>query len=169
MSQFTVWHIIHNRCCNTMQLQRCTSQVNWKEETNLCPIHFLVAAAFVTVDKSEERISLHSAQSCRQHRVPQLVLCIGAGGLNRAKDTNFAKNTTSVHYTLGCNNHTLGPMLLGMFAVYATGQIWISLQVQTLAIPFPNQKWTVQTAFDLPKIYPNIWSTFTLNLGHFYP
>ena len=35
------WHIIHNGCCNTRQLQRCTSQVNWKEETNLWAIHFL--------------------------------------------------------------------------------------------------------------------------------
>ena len=167
MSQFTVWHIIHNRCCNTMQLQRCTSQVNWKEETNLCAIHFLVAATFVTVDKSQERICLHNAQSYRQHRLPQLVLCICAGGFNRAKGTNIAK--IRLLYTLGRNNQTFGPMLLGMFAAYATGQIWISLQVQTLAIPFPNQKWTVETAFDLPKIYPNIWSTFTLNLGHFYP
>ena len=41
----------------------CKSQLNSKEKTNLCTIHFLLAARFVTGDKSQDRISLQSAHS----------------------------------------------------------------------------------------------------------
>ena len=148
-----------------MQLQRCTSQVNWKEETNLCAIHFLVAATFVTVDKSQERISLHNAPSYRQHRVPQLVLCIGAGGFNRAKDTNIAK--IRLLYTLGRNNHILGPTYAPwhVCCLCHGADMNMSASADSVGEAIPNQKCTVQTDFDPPKIYPNIYPQF----GTFLP
>ena len=59
-------------CIATLHMScvHCASQLISKEKTNLCAIHFLVGARFVqtwfvTVDKSQDRISLHSTQSIR--------------------------------------------------------------------------------------------------------
>ena len=48
--------------CDTIKLQRCIFCAReLKEKTNVRAIHFLVAARFVTADKSQDRISLHIA------------------------------------------------------------------------------------------------------------